>query len=93
MQQLNTRESVRRIDLSVNMEKTGANIKRLMKEHGYAIKDIMVITGISTPQAIYKWLRGDSIPSTEVQLILCKAMNLEITDLLVIDGESFISSL
>ena len=69
------------------VEKTGANIKSLIKASGYTVRDIMEITGLSSEQAVYKWFRGDSIPSTETQLILCKVLDLDITELLVIDGE------
>ena len=81
------RRPVHRIDISINMEKTGANIKSLIKASGYTVRDIMEITGLSSEQAVYKWFRGDSIPSLETQLILCKVLNLDITELLVIDGE------
>ena len=88
MEKLNMyRRPVHRVDLSINMEKTGANIKRLIKASGYTVRDIMEITGLSTEQAVYKWFRGDSIPSLEAQLILCKVLDLDITELLVIDGE------
>lgn len=78
---------VRRIDISINMEKTGAHIKRLIKESGYSIRDIMEITGITTEQTIYKWYSGKSIPALETQLILCEILHQNITELLVIDGE------
>ena len=89
MEQLNTmrRRPVKRVDISINMEKTGANIRRLIKASGYSVRDIMAITGISTEQAIYKWYRGDSIPAIETMLILCNALGIEIKELLVIDGE------
>jgi transcriptional regulator with XRE-family HTH domain len=78
---------VRRVDISINMEKTGANIRRLIRASGYSMRDIMAITGISTEQAVYKWYRGDSIPSIETMLILCNTLGVEINELLVIDGE------
>ena len=88
MEQLNTgRRPVRRVDISINMEETGANIRRLVKASGYSVRDIMAITGISTEQAVYKWYRGESIPAIETMLILCNALGIEITELLVIDGE------
>ena len=89
MEQLNTmrRRPVKRVDISINMEKTGANIRRLIKASGYSVRDIMAITGISTEQAVYKWYRGESIPAIETMLILCNALGIEINDLLVIDGE------
>ena len=83
------RRPVERIDISINMEKTGANIRRLIKASGYSVRDIMKITGLSTEQAVYKWYRGDSIPALETQLVLCKVLGLDITELLVIDGDFY----
>ncbi len=88
MEQLNMeRRPVRRVDISINMEETGANIRRLIKGSGYSVRDIMAITGISTEQAVYKWYRGESIPAIETMLILCSALGIAINELLVIDGE------
>ena len=81
------RRPVRRVDISINMEKTGANIRRLIKASGYSVRDIMAITGISTEQAVYKWYRGESIPAIETMLILTSALGVDIKELLVIDGE------
>ena len=69
------------------MVATGANIKRLIKASGYSVRDIMEITGISTEQAIYKWFRGESLPSIDSMIILGSVLGIEITELLVIDGE------
>ena len=88
MEQLNMRRRpVRRVDISINMEATGANIRRLVKASGYSVRDIMAITGISTEQAVYKWFRGESIPAIETMLILCDTLGVTIKELLVIDGE------
>ena len=58
--------------LSIDMEKTGANIKHCIRESGYS-------------QTIYKWYRGESLPSLESQLILCRLFDLPITRLLVLN--------
>lgn len=87
MEQLNARRPVRRVDISINMEKTGANIKRLVKRSGYTVREIMAITGLSTEQAVYKWFRGESIPAIETMLILCDTLDVNINELLVIDGD------
>ena len=87
MEQLNIIKPVKRGDISINMEATGANIKRLVKASGYSVRDVMAITGISTEQAVYKWFRGESIPAIETMLILTNALGIEIRELLVIDGD------
>ena len=78
---------VKRMNISINMEKTGARIRRVIEESGYTMREIMEITGITTEQAVYKWYSGKSIPSLETQIILCRLLGLRITDLLVLDGE------
>lgn len=79
------RYPVKRMNVSINMEKTGAHIKHIIRESGYSIHDIMEITGITSEQAIYKWYRGKSIPSIEVQIILCRLLGLKMTELIIVD--------
>jgi hypothetical protein len=61
---------VKRMNIFINMEKTGARIRRVIEESGYTMREIMEITGITTEQAVYKWYSGKSIPSLETLIIL-----------------------
>ena len=54
--------------ISINSEKTGANLKSLFKNNGYSVRDIQSVMGFENPQSIYKWLSGRSLPS----LVLCQ---------------------
>lgn len=44
---------------------TGANIVRLRKERGFTVRDMQTYFGFEEPQAIYKWQRGQSLPSVD----------------------------
>ena len=44
---------------------TGANIVRLRLERGLSVRDIQSFFGFEEPQAIYKWQRGQSLPSVD----------------------------
>lgn len=79
--------SVRRMDVSINMEKTGERLKELIKDSGYSTKEIMTITGITAEQTVYKWFKGRSLPSLETQIVLARLFDMHITELLVLDGE------
>lgn len=79
--------AVHRIDLAINMEKSGTRIKSLFREKGYTISDILTITGLATQQSVYKWYSGKSLPSLETLIILSQALHVKVTDLLVIEGE------
>ena len=58
----------------IDMRATGMNIKRLREMRGLAVRDIQTFLGFSAPQAIYKWQRGDSLPSVENLYALSKIL-------------------
>lgn len=73
--------------LSILQKETGAHIKTLLKEKGYTVKDIQEAMGFEYPQAIYKWLSGDSLPTLDNFVILSRVLNTRIEDILVIDED------
>lgn len=81
------------ICLSIKQEETGKRIKQLLQDHGYKVKDIQGARGFETPQVVYKWLSGKSLPSLDNFVILSRLLNTSIEDILVIDGDSFLSFL
>ncbi len=40
--------------LSIQQKETGRQIKRLLSEHGYTVKDVQTVMGFENPQAVYK---------------------------------------
>lgn len=81
------------ICLSIKQEETGKRIKQLLQDHGYKVKDIQGAMGFETSQVVYKWLSGKSLPSLDNFVILSRLLNTSIEDILVIDGDSFLSFL
>ena len=80
------RTPVTQVQVTINLEKTGEQLKTITKEKGYEVKDLMTLTGYSS-QAVYKWFNGKSLPSIDTLVVLSKALNMDINELLVIDGE------
>ena len=76
-------QSDRIMCISIDMEKTGKNIRKHMLQKGYSVKAIMEITGVTTEQAVYKWLGGRSLPSLESLIVLSIIFETDISDLLV----------
>ena len=70
---------------TINMEKTGQNIKRLRKQAGLSIKDIQYVFGFTTPQAIYKWQRGLSLPTVDNMVVLAALFDVKVDDILIFD--------
>ena len=79
--------------LSIQQKETGRQIKRLLSEHGYTVKDVQTAMGFENPQAVYKWISGKSLPSLDNFIILSRLLHTSIEDILVIDGDSFLSFL
>ena len=67
------------------MVKTGNNISRLRKAKGLTIKEIQETMGFNTPQAIYKWQNGASLPSLENLIVLADLLDTDISNILVIE--------
>ena len=74
--------------ISIDMQATGKQIKKIMLQQGYTINDIKEYLYLKNPQAIYKWFRGESIPKIDVLFALSKLFNVPIDDLII--GESLI---
>ena len=73
--------------LSIQQKETGRQIKRLLSEHGYTVKDVQIVMGFENPQAVYKWISGKSLPSLYNFIILSRLLHTSIEDILVIDGD------
>lgn len=73
--------------LSIIQKETGNNIRKLLSENGYTVKDVQNAMGFENPQAVYKWISGKSLPSLDNIVILSRLLHTNIEDILVIDGD------
>lgn len=70
---------------AINMVNTGRNIMRLRKKNGLSVKDLQEIFGFATPQAIYKWQHGASLPTIDNLMLLAMIFHVSIDEILVAD--------
>ena len=75
--------------LAIQQKETGKQIKKLLMENGYTVKDVQNAMGFENPQAIYKWISGRSLPSLDNFVILSRLLHTSIEDILVVDGDIF----
>ncbi|MGL6199679.1 MAG: helix-turn-helix domain-containing protein [Lachnospiraceae bacterium] len=68
---------------TIDMVKTGQNIADLRKQKGLSVKDLQLIFGFETPQAIYKWQQGTALPTVDNLVILAAIFQVTIDDILV----------
>lgn len=62
---------------------TGARINTYRIERGYSVADLREYFGLSTTNAIYKWLKGDSLPTLDNFLALSVLLHVPMNDLIV----------
>lgn len=54
----------------IDVKATGNNIKNIIKSKGFKITDVQARCGFNPPQAIFKWMRGESVPTIDNLIIL-----------------------
>lgn len=69
---------------TINMAETGHNITKLRKSNGMTVRDLQNIFGFATPQAIYKWQHGASLPTVDNLLVLAVVFGVHMEDILII---------
>ena len=70
---------------TIDMIRTGQNITRLRKQAGLSVRDLQDIFGFATPQAIYKWQQGVSLPTIDNLVVLAAVLQVRLDDILVTD--------
>jgi transcriptional regulator with XRE-family HTH domain len=68
----------------IDMQATGNNIKKMIKAKNMKIADIQDIFDFYTPQAIFKWMRGDAMPTIDNMIILADVFGVTVNDILII---------
>ena len=70
----------------VDIIKTGENIDRLRIAAGLPVRDIQRVFGFATPQAIYKWLHGASLPTIDNLVILAAILHVTLDEIIVFEN-------
>lgn len=68
---------------AIDMIATGNNIVRMRQQNGLSVQDLQIIFGFSTPQAIYKWQRGTSMPTLDNLVVLASVFDTTMDAIIV----------
>ena len=72
---------------TINMVATGERIKALRKARGLKVAQLSEYMGFTEPQAVYKWQRGESLPTVDNLFALSRILGAPMEDILVGDDE------
>ena len=69
---------------AVDLNKTGQNICILRERSGISVKELQELLGFATPQAIYKWQHGDSLPTVDNLVALSVIFDVPIDEIVIV---------
>ena len=76
----------------LDLQATGQQIKKLRVEKQISVNDICDYMGFENPQAVYKWQRGESLPTVDNLYALSRLFETPIDDILCEREEAQASS-
>lgn len=69
----------------VDMKLTGQNIASLRVKRGISVREMQHMLGFTTPQSIYKWQRGETLPTLENLATLACILDVAMDDILAVE--------
>ena len=70
---------------TIDMIRTGENINRLRQDAGISVRELQEVFGFATPQAIYKWQHGTTLPTIDNLVVLARILGVSMEDILVLE--------
>lgn len=67
----------------VDLKETGQNIKYIMQQKGFSVKDVQEFLELSSPQSIYHWFDGRNLPTVDNLYALSELFQLPVDVMLV----------
>ena len=68
----------------VDMVQTGQNIQSLRQQRGITVRQLQGMLGFATPQAIYNWQHGVSLPTVDNLVALASIFAVPVETILEI---------
>jgi transcriptional regulator with XRE-family HTH domain len=72
---------------TIDMQKTGEKIRRIREASGYTVDEVSRYCGFETPRAVYKWQKGETMPSLDHMAMLAKLFNVPLGELVMLRQE------
>ena len=69
----------------VDMKLTRQNIVSLRVKRGISVREMQHMLGFTTPQSIYKWQRGETLPTLENLAALACILDVAMDDILAVE--------
>lgn len=74
----------------IDLQATGSNIKKLRRRNDYSVAQLQEFFGFEYPNAIYKWQKGESLPTVDNLLALSVLFRVSMNEILVYQDQDFL---
>lgn len=71
----------------IDQHRTGKKLKIMLKLAGYDVKYLQEYLNLSCPQPVYRWFKGQTLPSVEKLCALSNLLGVHMEELLVLEGQ------
>ncbi len=75
---------------NIDIIKTGLCLKRHIKQAGYTVKQIQEYLHLSCPQPVYRWFKGQTLPSIDHLYALSKLLRMSMDELIVAQNQALV---
>ncbi len=72
-----------RVYSNIDMKRTGQILKKRIGDKGYSVGEIQKMLMLSCPQPVYRWLKGQILPSVNHLYMLSQILECHMEELLV----------
>lgn len=66
----------------IDMTATGKKIERLMREREITVTELTCRMGFATTNAVYKWLRGETLPTLDNLVVLSSILEVAMDEII-----------
>ncbi len=75
--------------IKISRTETGKRIRKLIVERGMTVRDVQEAMNLDSPQAIYRWMYGDTLPSLENAVLLGQILEIPLDAILVLENGKY----
>lgn len=67
---------------NIDLVKTGRRLKWLVKRRRYSVRELQALLHLACPQPVYRWFKGQAMPSVDHLYALSRLLCVHMEDLL-----------
>lgn len=74
---------------TIDLKATGRRIRELREQRGISVRQLQAFLGFEQPQAIYKWQRGECLPTFDNMYAMACFFHVKVDEILVGNRQDF----